>query len=66
MKELLFNEQGDVLTLWPEKIIGGGYVVGYSPELKNNIAVHPENIICGCQPGMKHDPACLFVTGELA
>ena len=65
MDPLRFKEQGDVLTLYPEKIVDSTYVLGWSPEIKKNIAVDMENIVCECAPGM-HQPDCLFVTGELA
>lgn len=44
-----FRDGDDVLSLWPEKTLpmddGTEYVLGWCPERKNNMVVHPANII---------------------
>jgi hypothetical protein len=47
---LRWKDGDEVLTLWPEKGYEDGWVVGWCPERKNNIAVHPSNILGRIEP----------------
>ena len=50
-KEIKFRNEGDeILTLYVEKTIGDPqigdeYIIGWCPELKNSMVVHPENVV---------------------
>jgi len=42
---IMFTHADEVLTLWPLKVLYDGCVVGWCPELKNNLIVHPLDIV---------------------
>ncbi len=45
-RHIKFRNDGDeILTLWVDKELPDGWVLGWCPERQNHIAVHPENIV---------------------